>query len=293
MIKIAHIVNQVNVNKSSDLFEAQPVTFRTMLAAKKFCAQEGVVNLYAVGYEEDRAIIPNGFEALPNLLKSVMDFGRFNNFRKLPLIGEILDSCRNLDVDYIIYANVDIALQPYFYNYILEKIQNGSDSLIINRRIIDTISSDVMMYSKVGQKHPGYDCFVFKKDLLNKFEFGNVCIGANWIGRIFYSNLLILSNSLEVVEDAHLTFHIGEDGAWVQEKFSEFDLHNEEEVKRIIKKQLIKYKDNKEFVIKLNKVLSQINDWGKSNVLKDLTKDKKNRLKIPFKVKQFIKLFFK
>ena len=36
MISIAHIVNPVKVNKSSDLFIAQPIVFETMRTAAEF-----------------------------------------------------------------------------------------------------------------------------------------------------------------------------------------------------------------------------------------------------------------
>ena len=81
-------------------------------------------------------------------------------------------------------------------------------------------------YVDKGDKHPGYDCFVFKSSLFESFQLGTVCIGANWIGRTFYVNLLAAYGTIKVFEDAYETFHIGEDGSWLVNDFSEFDVHN-------------------------------------------------------------------
>jgi hypothetical protein len=293
MVKLAHIINPVKVNESSDLHVAQPVTFRTMLKAKEYSTLNKKVNLYAVGYEEDVNFIPKGFKILPNLINSVMDYGNFQNRRKLPLIADILNSCTSIDTDYIIYTNADISLQPYFYDYIFHKIHDGSDSLIINRRIVDEFSSDVVMFSEVGLQHPGFDCFVFRKELLRKFNFGNACIGANWIGRILYTNLLIHSKSLEIIKDAHLTFHIGEDGAWMQEEYSEFDLHNKREVSSIIKNQLLEVSHDQDLTSKLNDTLFLMDSWDKPKLNINSSSHDPKKLKVPNKIKNFVKLFFK
>ncbi len=44
----------------------------------------------------------------------------------------------------------------------------------------------------------------------------------------------MFSNSLEIIKDCHLTFHIGDDGAWLNNDYSEFDAHNKKEAYKII-----------------------------------------------------------
>lgn len=237
-MKIAHIINPVNVLPSSDLFDAQPVTFSTMHRAKEYSVESNAISLYVLGYPEDEVVFPAGFTVLPSLSRSVMDVNLFQKSRKLPLIGDILKSLESLDVDYIVYTNVDIAVLPFFYDYIKAKIKAGSDSLIINRRVLNELQDDNLMFAEIGQDHPGYDCFVFRKELLSKFVLNDICIGANWIGRAFYANLVAFSRSVEVIKDAHLTFHIGEDGAWLLNDFSEFDVHNKAEAQKVIGKLL-------------------------------------------------------
>lgn len=236
-MKIAHILNPVNVSEESDLFQAQPVTFRSMINARNISRYKEHIGLYAVGYDEDIKIVPEEFSILPNLSKSVLDCSSSLKGRKLPLIGDILLSVLKLDYDYIIYTNVDIAVQPYFYDFVFDyMVNNSSNSLIINRRVINSLDTYVNMSSEVGKDHPGYDCFVFKKEFINKFIFGNVCIGANWIGRAFIANLVALSDEVIVMKDRHLTFHIGDDGAWLTNRFNEFDEFNKSEVYKILAK---------------------------------------------------------
>lgn len=264
-MKIGHIINPVNIGKTSDLYLAQPVTFQSMKVAKNISKFSDNIIQYTIGYEEDVAIFPTDFKQLPLLKKSVMDVGTFEKDRKLPLIKDILLSLKEeSDLDYIIYTNVDIAVMPYFYDYIFDKIKNGSDSLIINRRVIKETENLNFMFAEVGDAHPGFDCFVFKKELLTSFILNNVCIGANWIGRAMITNLLVHSKKLEIITDAHLTFHIGEDGAWLIENFSEFDDHNKAEVYNIIHKLIAQCAD-REILDELNKVLAFMDKWGQNN----------------------------
>ncbi len=230
-LKCTHIVNPVKVKETSDLYKAQPITFHTMEKAKAFAEDEVSVQLITTQYPEDREIIPNSFQQTPDLERSVMDVETFQKTRKLPLLHDILKRAVAFDPtsEYIIYTNVDIALQPHFYLFVKEQVEKGHEAFIINRRTIDS-SYDMetldAAYLDKGDEHPGYDCFVFKSSLFESFQLGTVCIGANWIGRTFYVNLLASYGAIKVFEDAYETFHIGEDGAWLINDFSEFDIHN-------------------------------------------------------------------
>src|SRR5690606_17413409 len=112
------------------------------------------------------------------------------------------------------------------YDYLFEKIGSGSDSLVINRRVIRNAGAFALMYSEIGKSHPGSDCFVFRRELIKKFILGNACVGANWIGRVLLSNLIVFSEKVEIVKDCHLTFHIGDDSAWLTGRFTDYDIHN-------------------------------------------------------------------
>lgn len=241
-MKIAHIINPVNVTKKSDLFIAQPVTFETMRRARDRALKHGLdVALYATGYDEDIPVMPDGFVQLPLLERSIMDVGIFARTRKLPLIKDILDRLYAAsDAEYFIYTNVDIAVQEDFYLRVAEMIREGFDGFVINRRTISghftSVDEIAEMYADKGEKHPGYDCFVFRRDVYPAYDLGNACIGANWIGRVIIANVIANAERFKVFEDEYLTFHIGDDRSWKISEFSDFDLHNERLVVQLLQR---------------------------------------------------------
>jgi hypothetical protein len=239
-MKIAHIINPVNVTESSDLFIAQPITFETMRRAKKYAKNSGLdVELFYTCYEEDLSISPEGFTQTKLLEKSILDYKNFEKKRKLPLIKDILDRLyESSDADYFIYTNVDIAVQENFYIEVKNIIDQGYDAFVINRRTIDkkytSIAEIPEMYQDKGEKHPGYDCFVFKRDVYTNYELGTACIGANWIGRVVISNVIAHSNKFKIFENEYLTFHIGDDRSWNIYENNLYDKNNENIVVKVL-----------------------------------------------------------
>lgn len=214
MLHLAHIVNPVKVSESSDLFYAQDITFASMLKAKEEATSSVKVSLFTCQYEEDQEIVPKDFKNLGNLERSVLDRNSALSARKLPLIADIIELlAKNTDAEYLIYTNVDIGLMPYFYNYVAEKINEGFDALVINRRRLQAIYTKVeelpLIYADLGASHPGFDCFVFKRSLFDKFILGDICVGISFIGVALAHNVFTLAERPLFVPDAHLSFHIG------------------------------------------------------------------------------------
>ncbi len=264
--RICHIVNPVQVGPTSDLFKAQPITFETMRRAREFAKDHIEVDLVTTQYPEDHAIIPSYFHISNDLERSVMDVGNFEKTRKLPLVKDILEKAveSSPEAEYIVYTNVDIALLPHFYLFVKAKIEEGLDAFVINRRTISSeydMATLALAYSDIGQKHPGFDCFIFKKELLHSFNLGSICIGANWIGRTMFANLVTYCQNHLLFEYEHLTFHIGEDGAWLVSDFSEFDRHNKQELYRIIE-ELATVADDSEKVRGLEEIRSFMDNYG-------------------------------
>lgn len=241
MYSISHIINPVKVPPTSDLFIAQPITFASMIRAKVEAKGIIEVDLLSICYSEDEEIIPKGFIKSPNLTRSILDLEVFKRKRKLPLLKDILDACYNhSDADYLIYTNVDIALQPNFYKEIESKISAGLDAFVINRRTIPEhfTSSDQLdkMYAEKGELHKGYDCFVFKRSLYPRFKLGNVAIGVRWVGWALLSNLICYADNFFIFKEEHLTFHIGNDGVWLKTGTDKFENFNKQEFDIIISK---------------------------------------------------------
>ncbi|MCS6818432.1 MAG: hypothetical protein NZ522_00670, partial [Chitinophagales bacterium] len=62
---------------------------------------------------------------------------------------------------------------------------------------------------QLGRLHPGYDCFVFHRSMVPKFNFGNICIGTGFTSVAFIFNLLAFSHHPCITHDLHLTLHLG------------------------------------------------------------------------------------
>ncbi len=216
MTVIAHIINPVNVSVDADFYKSQQITFASMLAAKDFSKKGDQVILCTTQYEEDSSIIPNGLKVLSHLTHSILDVNSKLHGKKLPLIAHILAKCGEVpEADYYIYTNADIALMPYFYDTVFDHIAKGFDAIVINRRRISKKylkdASLSLMYADLGRSHPGFDCFVFRKDLLNEFVLGNICIGVPFLEVTMIHNIFSFAANPLFIPDAHLTFHIGMD----------------------------------------------------------------------------------
>jgi hypothetical protein len=237
---MAHIINPVNAPQSSDLYAAQPITFESMRQARKFASPSVDVRLLTTQFPEDSEALPEDFERTPDLTRSVLDLGVFKTPRKLPLLRDILE---RIDVasegaEYLIYTNVDIGLQPEFYVAVNRVIEQGYDALVINRRTIcgDTwATSDLpLIYATVGERHPGWDCFVFRRERCRDYDVGDVCIGAPFVGLAFISNLIAWSTRFREFRDLHLTFHLGRDADWKSARYNDYALHNDREAEAAI-----------------------------------------------------------
>lgn len=101
-MKFAHVINPVKVSNDSDLFVAQPVTFRALIAAQNFVRTNFQVEFLSIAFEEDSIELPEQIRKLPPLKRSVIDIREFSKKRKLPLIKDILDSAfHNSDAEYL------------------------------------------------------------------------------------------------------------------------------------------------------------------------------------------------
>lgn len=240
MRKIAHIIHPIVTDTSSDLCVAQPITFETMRAAREFAAgQVQVVHLYTK-YADETPTIPEGFQKTPDLERSVWDVATFQHKRKLALIKDILDRLYEAtDAEYLIYTNVDIGLMPHFYTAVDRLIDQGYDALIINRRTISKVFwqlEDIsLMAAQIGEQHRGHDCFIFRRDAYASYHLGDTCIGTSRVGAALAVNLIYNATRFEEFRDLHLTFHLGNDKAWKSDRFADYYLHNENELKKVLR----------------------------------------------------------
>lgn len=239
MKRIAHIINPVIVPQTSDLFAAQPVTFETMRTARHFARRRVDVTIFSAQFPEDHPILPAWVKPTPDLDRSILDLGLFKRRRRLPLLKDILDRLYEAtEAEYLIYTNVDIALMPDFYLAVDKFIESDLDAFVINRRTIPgrykSIAEIPLMYSEVGEPHPGYDCFVFRRDAYPGFRLGEVCLGVNWVGMVLILNLACHAKRFREFKDRHLTFHIGNDKVWKSDEHRDYVLHNKGEAEKVL-----------------------------------------------------------
>lgn len=239
MRQLAHIVNPVLVDESSDLAIAQPITFETMQAARRFAAGHVEVEFYTAQYPEDHPAVPADFGRTPDLEESVLDYGHFQKPRKLPLLRDILDRLyQATDAETLVYTNVDIGLLPHFYLAVDRWIEAGYDAFVINRRTISdrftTVEQIPLIYAQVGEPHRGWDCFVFRRDAYPGYNLGTICVGAPRIGLALLANLVAHAKCFHELKDQHLTFHLGNDRPWQRSVYADYAAHNSREALRIL-----------------------------------------------------------
>lgn len=212
--RIAHIINPFNAPSSSDLSTTQPITFATMLEAKRRVEGKLDIELLTAQFPEDRTMVHPSFRATRDLSRSVLDMGHFEKKIKLPILADILERLyTESDAEYLIYTNVDIGLYPPFYEQVNTYIESGLDAFIINRRRLPehfkNLEDIPAIYEERGKKHPGFDCFVFHRDLYPKFVLNDICIGVPFIEITFGQNLFALAKNFRLFDQEILTFHIG------------------------------------------------------------------------------------
>lgn len=230
-LKLAHVVNPVEVSEDRELYWQQPITYKTMTHAKHFAESEYKVKveLWATVYPEDSDAVPSNFKRAKDLTRSIQDIKQFPMRRKLPLFKDILDNLyESTDADYMIQTNVDIGLMPHFYATVAKFISQGYDSFIINKRIIPhyyrTIEQIPDMWCELGTDHNGYDCFVFRRELYPQFYMGDNCMGIPWSETSLTANMVAFSKNCQVFKHPHLSFHIGDSRTWAsQEDYRRFN----------------------------------------------------------------------
>lgn len=187
-----------------------------MVVAKNFSIYKDQIIQCTTQFEEDLEIIPNFFVKLSNLERSVLDVNLHLKLKKLPLIKDVLNKIKEIEkCDYCVYTNVDIALMPQFYDVVFQYVNKGHDAIVINRRRLTkdyiTIDELPLMYSDLGKSHPGFDCFVFKKELIDSFVLDEICVGISFLEAAMVHNIFSFAENPLFLPDAHLTFHLGMD----------------------------------------------------------------------------------
>lgn len=230
MLKIAHIINVTEItesNKKAYLHVAQPVTIKSMVVAKQMAKELVDIELWAVKHHHENVNIPGDFRWTKPIEKYAYEYVEALRdiipHQPLPrLIDILLSLYESSNAEYFIYTNLDIGLYPDFYLKVRDLILDGYDAFCLNRRDLDKTYKGVLLneenlelaYMANGQKHPGIDCFVFKREILPLLSLGNVYIGFPPIGQVLKTQIELNSKKFIWVKDQQYTFHLGGDLYW-------------------------------------------------------------------------------
>ncbi len=237
MITLAHIINPYQ-SEDASVSRKHAITFRSIdWASQQINPEEVRLDLLTAQYPSDHSLIPDYYQKTKDLHRSVADRQSFTKPKQLPLLKDILDRLyESSNAEYLIYTNMDIILQPNFYEEVAKLIAKGHDAFIINRRRVEdkgyTEDDLPQILQQKGKAHPGFDCFVLHRSLYPYLRLGDVCVGIPFVGVTLAHNLFCFARYFGLYDDLHLTTHLGMDV--LPERDKEYYWHNRREFQKVV-----------------------------------------------------------
>ena len=208
IMKISHLINVFDAIEKRR--NEQYLTMSSMETARDLAESFDIeVNFNACLYEKSQMRPTAEFREW-YLKRSSYEVGIFD--KKIPFIHEIFHIFKGIDYRYspdiFVYSNADIILAPHFYTSLPFILKNRDAATILRT----TIGKGLI------QNHPGYDCFVFRKELLSKIKLPkNVFLGYPPVGNCVFDALraAALPHNFNIIpSEWRLTFHAGDDKQW-------------------------------------------------------------------------------
>jgi hypothetical protein len=132
--------------------------------------------------------------------------------------------------DHVIYSNADICTHEYFYECVQELLAFGFDAITINRRTVGRSggfpAQSKLPLAETGLVHQGFDCFVFRRGMYDRFAKNLACLGAGWVARGLLYNMVSHSEQMLMLKNVSLTYHYGNDLPWNRDDASDYLRHN-------------------------------------------------------------------
>ena len=246
-MRITHLISPFSCPSESEAKWIQQMSIESILVASQSCT-EAQLTLASTCLKDEEKSAPSFGERLTSLTRSSRDLG-ISEMSPRPLLNDLISKLSETPADAYIYTNMDIGLMPQFYNFVAQQLNKGHDALVINRRRLahkhSQSSSLAELQSDLGRSHPGFDCFVFKAELLPKLLLGDLILGVPFVEVSLAHNLFALASKPLYVPDAHLTFHVG--GEVLPKPNAQAKAHNRSIYNRQIKPQLQLHFDLKKF----------------------------------------------
>jgi len=240
-MKFFHIINPYQAPEDSEEKATQDKTIESLVNAYEYAREFVDVKLVMKVDPEEadyfRLRFDYDFVEFSEIkLTSDMLGQNFNVERKLPVLSDLVDLTEieksggcNIDEDFVVFTNMDICVQPFFYTELAKNICAGFDCFVVNRRTVDKsllYKSLLESYASDGAKHIGHDCFVLPMRQLKEFYLKDHILGIGFVFRPFLLNCILNSNNFKEFDDAYLTFHFGDDMEWKSDKYSDYLEHN-------------------------------------------------------------------
>jgi hypothetical protein len=225
-----HVVNAYDAGTTSEA-ECHAAVIASMRQAASCAAVDSWgIHFHGVCHADEVDLIPAGFEGHPVISRSIRNDARYSGCKPVPYLFDILAPLRGGEVgEWVVFTNMDIVLQPWFYTSVLEMLDAGFDSLIINRRTQPAEYSgcrEWLLRSEIGVSHPGMDCFVFPRSWIEEFVVSDAVVGAENVMRSLLYNLVCKAKKMAFVTRAMLTLHLGDDRPWLHPPMDSLQDHN-------------------------------------------------------------------
>ncbi len=212
-LSVFHFINPFST-QDTKLNRIQKITFESIECAADSEIEGITLRLGFVRHEKETLATNQRWVELPTLNRTVLDIDYFNDGKPYPLIADIIKSALSHEADFYIFSNMDIGVQPHFYQFVAGQIKAGYDGLIINRRRIGDEHIDQTLdeiYKEKGKAHPGFDCFVFSREMAERMILGHICVGIPFVGVTLAHNIFAFAEKPKLFDQELLTFHIGEE----------------------------------------------------------------------------------
>ena len=240
-MKLHHILNPYLVPLESEDNLVQKRTFESINLAREYAKDYIDINIIAKVDEKEveqfEQQLPQNHLYVAKLNKLSEDLDKkFRVPRRLPLLNDLVSLPQPLsknidDDDYLIFTNMDICVQPFFYAEVSQMIKRGFSCFVINRRTVDKDLLNQPLansFASDGDKHIGHDCFVLPAKLLQKFRLKEHILGIGFVFRPFLLNCIMHAENFHEFEDLYMTYHYGDDMTWKNDKYADYLEHNKQ-----------------------------------------------------------------
>lgn len=233
-VKLIHVLNAYAIKGDNNDGPASPFdqlsTIKSIERARRLRPPDLKVDFVCAVFESDRQALsdlPCRKVILRRSTRSEYEF--IQPSKELPFLQDIINAAiadEDRDADFfLMLTNSDIGLTKYFYKHLRPKLESR-EALSINRLTIPMTNvttkitnaaaflAQVDSNLELGEKHPGYDCFIIHSSVLKAINLGEMFAGYPPWGSVFHQVLKVMAlNYTNFESNVQGTFHLGDDGS--------------------------------------------------------------------------------